>query len=63
MKLTEFRKLIREEVRKVLKEAKAMDLGLPYPPRGGKIAAAFVTIANELGMKQYPYENRAEACS
>jgi len=61
MKSSEFRKLIREEVRRVLKEAKGMSLGLPYPPRGGKIAAAFITVANKLGMKQSPYANKAGA--
>ena len=58
MKISEFRKLIREEVRKVLKEAvspKEMKSGLGLPYDNGKIAAQFIAAATSLGMKQGPY--------
>jgi len=60
MKISEFRKLIREEVRKVIKEnLTAQDMidgtGLPYDY--GKAARGFVKIANELGMKQGSWNN------
>ena len=53
MKITEFRKLIREEVRKVVNEVASKPIGLPYDD--GKMAAKLIAAATQLGMKQGPY--------
>jgi hypothetical protein len=61
MKISEFRKLIREEVRKVLKEnvsAKEMADGIGLPYDNGKMAILFLKVAKELGMKQGPWNNQ-----
>ena len=55
MKASEFRKLIREEVRKILKEsisAQEMKDGVPLPYDNGKSASAFVKLATKMGLKQ-----------
>ena len=60
MKLTEFRKLIREEVRKVLKEgvsAEEMKDGIGLPYDDGKMAGAFVKLATKMGLKQGTWNN------
>ena len=58
MKASEFRKLIREEVRKALKEAVSpaeMKEGIGLPYDDGKMAAQFIAVATKLGMKQGAY--------
>lgn len=51
------RRVIKEEVRRILNEVSAgqMKKGVGLPYDDGKMAAKFIAIANELGMKQGPY--------
>lgn len=60
MKILEFRKLIREEIKKALKEEVSVEemkdgIGLPYDD--GKMAAAFVKLATKMGLKQGTWNN------
>jgi hypothetical protein len=60
MKASEFRKLLREEIRKVLKETVSpseMKDGIALPFDNGKMAGMFVKLAKKMGLKQGTWNN------
>lgn len=57
------KKVIKEEVRKVLKEAKGSAKGFSFPYDDGKKATMFLKAADSLGMKQGQGERPENATS